>query len=136
MGLIKEKSKTINADNKQFISKNLDISQQVFEILERKGWKQKNLAKALGKSESEISKLLSGLHNLTLRSITQLEVVLESDIITTPKKLSSLSNDLGNGITFYDFKGTTNFKEMNQNGNDAKIVDLNPLISTLSYKQI
>ncbi|WP_296683679.1 helix-turn-helix transcriptional regulator [Flavobacterium sp.] len=136
MGLIKEKSKTINADNKQFISKNLDISQQVFEILERKGWKQKNLAQALGKSESEISKLLSGLHNLTLKSITQLEVVLESDIITTPKKRSSLSNDLVNGITFYDFKGTTNFKDMNQNGNDAKIIYLEPLISTLNYKRI
>lgn len=133
MGLISQTSKNINRNNKQFISKNLDISQQVYEILESKGWNQKQLAKALGKSESEISKLLSGLHNLTLKSITQLEVVLESDIIITPNKISSRFSDLNNGFTFFDFNNTTLVDEIPVSNSDPKIIPLNPIIPSLRY---
>lgn len=73
-------------DSKLFISKNLDITEQVHEILERKGWSQKDLARALGKQESEISKWLNGLHNLTLKTITKMEAILGEDIICTPAK--------------------------------------------------
>lgn len=69
-----------------FVDKNLDISQQVFALLEEKGWNQTDLARELGKSNAEVSKWLSGMHNLTLRSIAKLEAVLGSDIIMTPKK--------------------------------------------------
>ena len=34
--------------------------------------------------ESEVSKWLSGLHNLTLKSITKMETILGNDIIITP----------------------------------------------------
>ena len=73
-------------DSKLFVAKNLDITEQVHEILERKGWSQKDLARALGKQESEISKWLSGLHNLTLKTITKIEAILGEDIICTPAK--------------------------------------------------
>jgi len=73
-------------DIERFVDKNLDISQQVFAILEKKGWKQNDLANALNKSNAEISKWLSGSHNLTLRSIAKMEAVLAADIITTPDK--------------------------------------------------
>lgn len=73
-------------DVERFVDKNLDISQQVFALLEEKGWKQTDLAKALGKSNAEVSKWLSGTHNLTLRSIAKMEAVLGADIIMTPKK--------------------------------------------------
>lgn len=69
-----------------FVDKNVDIALQVMSILKRKAWTQKDLAKKLGKSESEISKWLSGVHNLTLKSIAKMEAVLEEDIIITPKK--------------------------------------------------
>lgn len=71
-------------ENRIFIQKNLEISEQISTLLKTKGWSQKDLALRLGKSESEVSKLLSGLHNLTLKSIIKLEVQLGSDIITTP----------------------------------------------------
>ncbi|MCO6493373.1 MAG: helix-turn-helix transcriptional regulator [Phaeodactylibacter sp.] len=73
-------------DIERFVDKNLDISQQVYAMLEEKGWSQKDLAEALGKSAAEVSKWLSGSHNLTLRSIAKMEAVLEADIILTPKK--------------------------------------------------
>jgi len=74
----------IQPENRIFIQKNLEISEQITTLLRSKGWSQKDLALRLGKSESEVSKLLSGLHNLTLKSIVKLEVQLGSDIITTP----------------------------------------------------
>lgn len=68
----------------RFVEKNLLITQQIFQYLRDRGWSQKDLAQAMGKSEAEISKWLSGTHNLTLKSLTKLEVVLQEDIITTP----------------------------------------------------
>lgn len=74
----------ITPASRQFVRKNLAISEQISAILKEKGWSQKELAKRLGKTESEISKLCSGLHNLTLSSITKLESELGVDIIITP----------------------------------------------------
>ena len=78
-------------DIERFVQKNLDISQQVYTYLEEKGWSQKDLAKALGKSEAEISKWLSGTHNLTLRSIAKMEAILGKDIILTPQSNSKVT---------------------------------------------
>jgi|SRR5665647_901223 len=78
----------IQPDNRVFVRKNLEISDQISDLLKEKGWTQKDLAQRLGKSESEVSKLLSGLHNLTLRSLAKIEAVLESDVIITPKVAS------------------------------------------------
>lgn len=74
------------ADVEQFVEKNLEISQQVYSIMKEKGWSQIDLAKALGKTTAEVSKWLSGTHNLTLRSIAKMEAALEQDIILTPRK--------------------------------------------------
>lgn len=74
----------ITNENRIFVRKNLAISEQISSILKEKGWTQKQLAQRLGKNESEVSKLLSGLHNLTLKSIARLEAVLGTAIIVTP----------------------------------------------------
>jgi transcriptional regulator with XRE-family HTH domain len=73
-------------DIERFVDKNLDISRQVYALLEEKRWSQKDLARAMGKKEAEISKWLSGSHNLTLRSIARMEAALDADIILTPLK--------------------------------------------------
>jgi transcriptional regulator with XRE-family HTH domain len=73
-------------DVEKYVEKNVDIASQIVSILDKKGWNQSDLAKKLGKSESEISKWLSGVHNLTLKSIAKMEAVLGEDIIITPKK--------------------------------------------------
>ena len=68
-------------ETRLYVQKNLDIAFRVNELLQQKGWTQKDLANALGKSESEVSRWLSGLHNLTLKSIVKLETVLGAEIL-------------------------------------------------------
>ncbi len=76
-------------ETRLYVQKNLDIAFRVNELLQQKGWTQKDLAKALGKSESEISRWLSGLHNLTLKSIVKMEIVLGADLFVVPVNAES-----------------------------------------------
>lgn len=71
----------------QFVEKNLAIADKVHNALEAKGWSKVEFAKAMGKNPSEVSKWLGGLHNLTLKSIVKMEMVLGIDLILTePEK--------------------------------------------------
>lgn len=72
-------------ETKIFVSKYLDIVERIHQILAAKGLTQKDLAQRLDKRESEISRWLSGSHNLTLKSIAKLEAALGAEIITVPK---------------------------------------------------
>lgn len=64
-----------------FMKKNLAITEKVRQALEYKGWSKVQFAEALGKSPSEITKWLSGMHNLTLKSIIKMENVLGINLI-------------------------------------------------------
>lgn len=66
-----------------FIKKNLAISEKVRLAMEKKGWKSQDLAQAMGKSPSEVSKWLSGMHNLTLKSIIKMEQALGISLLHT-----------------------------------------------------
>ena len=66
-----------------YIEKNLAITEKVRLAMEQKGWKFQDLAKAMDKSPSEVSKWLTGLHNLTLKSIIKMEMALGIDLIKT-----------------------------------------------------
>jgi transcriptional regulator with XRE-family HTH domain len=72
-------------DTEQFVSRMLDIAERIQEILTIKKMTQKDLAKVMGKSESEISKWLTGLHNLEIRTISKIESVLGVNIIEISK---------------------------------------------------
>lgn len=61
----------------------VQIANRLYELLEKKNLSQKDLAKLLGKTETEVSRWLSGTHNLTLATIAKLSVVLDDDIIVT-----------------------------------------------------
>ena len=65
----------------RFVDKNLAITEKVRLALEQKGWKALDLAKAMDKSPSEVSKWLTGMLNLTLKSITKMEIALGVDLI-------------------------------------------------------
>lgn len=65
----------------KYIETNLAITEKVRLAIERKGWKTKDLATAMGKSPSEVSKWLSGMHNLTLKSIVKMEIALGVDLL-------------------------------------------------------
>lgn len=74
-----------------YVSKSVDVVERVMGILKAQGKTQKDLAKALGKSESEISKWLCGTHNLTLKTIAKIEAALGEDIVVVLPKPQSHS---------------------------------------------
>lgn len=72
------------AQTRRSVSKMLDVADRIHFLLQQKGMSQKDLAVALGKSESEISKWLSGTHNLELKTIIRIEEALGEDILMVP----------------------------------------------------
>jgi transcriptional regulator with XRE-family HTH domain len=75
---------------KQKVSKNLGIAVRIATILKEQGKTQRDLAHLLNKSESEISRWLTGLHNLELKTIYKIEAALETDIITVAVDKSTI----------------------------------------------
>ena len=69
------------------------IANRIYDLLEQKHMSQKDLAMKLGKTETEISRWLSGTHNLTMATLAKIAVALDDDLITatTPKRRNVLS---------------------------------------------
>lgn len=82
--LFKQILKETPDHTKRFVDLAMDVSDQIIALLEAKGHNQKYLADKLGKSESEISKWLSGNHNFTLRTLAKIESILEENIVVAP----------------------------------------------------
>lgn len=79
---------------KRSIGRSMKIAARIDEILNEKGLKQSDLAKMLHKSESEISKWLSGDHNFTISTIDKIENVLDAEIINIPLKPAGSKSQL------------------------------------------
>ena len=58
------------------------IANRIYEILERRGLSQKEFANMMGKTETEVSRWLSGTHNLTISTISKITAALGEEIIT------------------------------------------------------
>jgi transcriptional regulator with XRE-family HTH domain len=84
---LEERRKVIPKDVKIYIDMAFKLADQVDSILQKQGKSQRDLATKLGKSESEISKWLSGEHNITLRSLAKLQAALGEPIILFPIEL-------------------------------------------------
>lgn len=78
---------TISPEMKMQMEMSVGIANRIYEILEDKGMSQKELAQRLGKTETEVSRWLSGTHNLTLSTICKISAALGEDIVTIPKKV-------------------------------------------------
>jgi len=66
-----------------FVRQYTDIVVRINNILQAKGYTQKDLAERMNKKPSEINKWLKGNHNLTLKTIAKLEAELGEPIIET-----------------------------------------------------
>ena len=65
-----------------FVEQSMDILERIHELLEEKfDGRQKLLAEKLSKSEAEISKMLNGVQNFTLKTISKLEWAFGAKII-------------------------------------------------------
>jgi transcriptional regulator with XRE-family HTH domain len=73
-------------DVKVFVKWYGDVVVLIKKIMDEKGYTQRDLAKKLDKSPSEISKWLKGEHNFTLRSLAKLQVELGEPLLHIPKR--------------------------------------------------
>ena len=60
------------------------IANRIYQILETKGMSQKDLAQKVGKTETEVSRWLSGMHNLTIGTIAKISIALGEEILVIP----------------------------------------------------
>jgi transcriptional regulator with XRE-family HTH domain len=68
-----------------FVRQYTDIVVRINEILQEKGYTQKDLAIKMNKKSSEINKWLKGNHNLTLKTLAKLEAELGEPLIYTSR---------------------------------------------------
>ena len=73
---------SISPEMKLQMEMSVAIANRIYEILEAKGMTQKDLARRLGKTETEVSRWLSGTHNLTLATICKISSALGEDVVT------------------------------------------------------
>jgi transcriptional regulator with XRE-family HTH domain len=79
------------AEVRIFVRQYTDIVIRINQILEAKGYTQKDLADKMRKKPSEINKWLKGNHNLTLKTLAKLEAELGEPIIyTSTKQLAAI----------------------------------------------
>jgi len=71
-------------ERREFVRMNLSIARQIGYLLKKQGLSQKQFAEKLGKNESEVSRYLSGIHNISLKTLAKIKVALDEEIITTP----------------------------------------------------
>ena len=63
------------------VKKNVSIANRVIDILSEKNMTRVDFAEKMGKKPSEITKLLSGRHNINMKTIIKMEQALGKDII-------------------------------------------------------
>ena len=110
--IFKKALSQIQPETRAYVSLSMEIAARVDSLLQQKGWTGADLARALDKSPSEISRWLSGTHNFTLDTLAKLEAVLEAPILRAeppvqnrsvrlPKpELSVLLTDKATGAVF------------------------------------
>lgn len=72
---------SISPEMKLQMELSVAIANRIYEILEAKGMSQKDFAHLMGKTETEVSRWLSGTHNLTMATICKISAALGEDII-------------------------------------------------------
>lgn len=71
----------ISPETKMQMELSVAIANRIYDILDAKGMSQKDFAHILGKTETEVSRWLSGTQNLTLSTISKISIALGEDII-------------------------------------------------------
>lgn len=59
----------------------MKLSAKIYRALQQKGWTQTQLATALNKQVSVVSKWLSGTHNFTIDTLTDIEGILHVHLL-------------------------------------------------------
>ena len=71
----------MSPEMKKKMELSVSIANCIYDNLKRKGLTQKQFAEMVGKTETEVSRWLSGTHNMTLATIAKISTALGCDII-------------------------------------------------------
>jgi len=71
-------------ENRAWLRKSQRIAVRILSVLKEKGMQQKELAEAMDVSPQQVSKIVKGKQNLTLETISKLEVVLGVKLFEIP----------------------------------------------------
>ncbi len=100
--LFRKSLESVPPEIKASVSKSFDITDQILDILERKGISQKDFAAMLGKNESEVSKWMKGTHNFTEETIAKIEIALGESVTLTVKQAEEKYGNLLKEIAVKD----------------------------------
>ena len=81
---------SVSPEMKMRMEMSVAIANRIYDILEKKNMTQKEFARQLGKTETEVSRWLSGTHNLTMATLCKISYVLGEDIVRIPKSRHSI----------------------------------------------
>lgn len=79
--IMDEIRRDISPDMKLQMELSVAIANRIYNILEKRGMSQKDFAQLMGKTETEVSRWLSGTHNLTMATICRISAALGENII-------------------------------------------------------
>jgi len=83
---LEERRAKISNDVDISVKQSFDIVDRIHEILVKQGKERKDLAMILGKSESEISKWMSGTHNFTIQTLAKIQAALGESVIEVTRE--------------------------------------------------
>ena len=92
-----------------YVDKSLAIARYISSFMKSHAFRQKDVADSIGKTEAEISKWMSGFHNMTLKSILKLEAACPINILNPAIWRNSDYNSVSKAhvsyASFYDIHG-------------------------------
>ena len=112
MGKISDLLKVIPDQEKRYVKISMDLSTQISYYLTEKVWLQADLARELNKSESEVSKWLSGPHNFTVKTLALIESVLEKDLFIIPLDINRNLNESAHPVMKHTQTSVLNFQDI------------------------
>ncbi len=86
--LMDEIRETMSPEMKKQMELSVSIANRIYEILEAKGLSQKDFALLMGKTETEVSRWLSGTHNMTMATLAKISTVLGEDIVAPTRTIA------------------------------------------------
>lgn len=78
------KKATYRRENRAWLRKSQRIAVRILSVLDKKGMQQKELAEDMEVSPQQISKIVKGKENLTIKTISKLENVLGIQLMEVP----------------------------------------------------
>lgn len=109
---IREEFKQLESPNARLIDKQMEISSQISRYLKQQGLTQKELAQKADIGESQISEIIRGEGNPTLKTFVKLEEALGQNIIVAPSFHEERS--IQKGFSSFSTKNKVYFEDRNE----------------------